>query len=77
VKPQKGSGDVFYLWRMTPNDRWLAYDSAHCPILARDEIVPWEQVIPLPECQFYAEAKAEAERRNSTRPDEAQGDLGL
>ena len=66
---------MFYLWRMTPKDRWMAYDSDRIPPPPKDDMAFGEQIIPLPECQYYSEAKAEAERRNSARQDEAQGEL--
>ena len=61
----KGSR-VWYLWRMCEADRWMVLDASRYTPDDGTEVY-----------QFHAEAKAEAERRNSTRPHEAQGRLEI
>jgi hypothetical protein len=65
-----------YLWRMTEKDRWLAYDSARHPMPDLDDDAT-EQVIPLPHCAYYAEARAEADRMNRGERGETQMGLGI
>jgi len=56
----------YYLWRMADSERYMVLDAKNYP--------PGEET----ECfEFLAQAKEEADRLNRTRPDEAQGELGL
>ena len=57
---------AWYLWRMCESDRFMVLDSMKYPPDEGTELY-----------EFVAQAKAEAERRNRMRPDEAQGELGI
>ena len=57
---------MYYLWRMCEADRWMVLDASRYTPDDGTEVY-----------QFYAEAKAEADRLNQPRPDEAQGELGI
>lgn len=67
---------MLYLWRLSPHDRWLAYDSERDPMPEPSADSP-EQVIALPHCAYYAQAKAEADRMNRGERGETQGELPL
>jgi len=57
---------AYYPWRMCEADRWMVLDASRYPPDEGTELY-----------QFYAEAKAEAEKLNRTRPDEGQEELGI
>ncbi len=57
---------AYYLWRMCDTDRYMVLNADSYPPDEGTELFA-----------FLSEAKAEAERRNQERPDEAQGELGI
>ncbi len=57
---------MYYLWRLCESEKWMVLDSLKYPPEESGELY-----------QFHAEAKAEADKRNRVRPNEAQGELGI